>query len=192
MQFRIARAMHHKSTTTLSIELFLLLDCGLLIILSLPSSVSSSDISFFRIICRFLDDNDFFCQKYLCFICRKLSRFSRLGRITLSIPSPQQLRVIVVSLGREEMETSGCSLAISIKDDIGEYSVKWEGKWGAENWGFWYIANFCFPFSELLLITSHWWKKPFNFWKQLGESNFYFFLEFLSTLHNLQFDHYMW
>ena len=24
--------------------------------------------------------------------------------------------------------------AISIKDDIGEYSVKWEGKWGEENW----------------------------------------------------------
>ena len=58
---------------------------------------------------------------------------SCLGRITLSIPSPQQLRVIVVSLGIEEMETSGCSLAISIKDDIGEYSVKWEGKWGEEN-----------------------------------------------------------
>ena len=114
----------------------LLLDCSLLMHLSLPSSAPSSDISFFRIICRFLDDNNFFCQKYLCFICRKLSRFSRLGRITFSIPSPQQLRVIVVSLGIEEMETGGCSLAISIKDDIGEYSVKWEGKWGAENWGF--------------------------------------------------------
>ena len=37
--------------------------------------------------------------------------------------------------GRKVMETSGC-FAISIKDDIGEYSVKWEGKWGAENWGF--------------------------------------------------------
>ena len=37
--------------------------------------------------------------------------------------------------GRKVMETSGW-LAISIKDDIGEYSVKWEGKWGAENWGF--------------------------------------------------------
>ena len=142
MQFRIARTMHHKSTTTLSIARSLrfsplrCLDC-LLMHLSLPSSAASSDISFFRIICRFLDDNNFFCQKYLCFICHKLSCVPCLGRIATSIPSPRQLRVIVGSLGREEMETGGCSIAaISIKDDIGEYSVKWEGKWGVENWGF--------------------------------------------------------
>ena len=54
----------------------------------------------------------------------------------------KKMASIVDCVLKEESNRNGRSwAAISIKDDIGEYSVKWEGKWAEENWGCWYIGT---------------------------------------------------
>ena len=47
----------------------------------------------------------------------------------------KKMASIVDFVLKEESNKNGSWAAISIKDDIGEYSVKWEGKWAEENWG---------------------------------------------------------